>query len=141
MRTRNVALSALVCLIAAIGAAGASDKSDIAALYKKLEKAMIAKDVKGIMAIGTKDFSYTEAGKTLTTDKMTSQLEQQFSMVAGTPKWTNTIVSCKVKGKKATVVTTDYSEMQMSMQDGKPHTIVSSGKSTDTLVKTAGGWL
>lgn len=140
MRVRIAALAGLACLIAAAGAAHADDKSEIAALYKKLDKAMAAKDIQGVMAVGTKDFTYAEAGRKLTAEQMSAQMKQEFAMVQGAPTTKTTILSCKVKGKMATVVTGDYGEMQMAMQDGKPHTFVSNGKSTDTLVKTAVGW-
>src|SRR5579862_2775702 len=99
MKIRGFVLGALLCLIGLTTIARADDKKDIEALYKKLEKAMSAKDVKGIMATGTKDFSYTGEGKTMTGQQVSAQMQQQFQMIQGNPKSKFTIVSCKIVGK------------------------------------------
>ena len=142
MRIRNTALALVFCLVTSAAlTARADDKKDIAALYQKLEKAMIAKDVKGIMATGAPGFSYTENGRTMTGDAISAQMQQQFTMITGTPKAKFTIVSCDIKGKTATVISTSTSEMQIPGQDGKPQVLKSTGKSSDLLVKTDKGWL
>src|SRR4051812_13425642 len=99
MRVRMGLVLALMGFVAVTGIARADDKSEIAALYKKLEKAMAAKDANAVMAVGTKDFSYTEGGKTLTGDEMMRQMKQQFAMMTGTPRSKTAILSCKVNGK------------------------------------------
>lgn len=141
MQFRKLAIAAAICFTAHTVVARADDKSDITALYKKLEKAIVAKDIKGVMATSTKDFSYTENGKTITGEAMSAQMQQQFTMMSGTPKAKFSIISIDVKGKSATVVSTDVTEMSMALQDGKAHKIVASGKSKDLLVKTKDGWL
>jgi ketosteroid isomerase-like protein len=133
--------AALVSLIGVTVAVRADDKKDIAALYNKVAAAMIAKNVDGIMATGTKDFTYTEAGKTMTGSQVSAQMKQQFQMLKGPVKCKMTVVSCKITGKTADVNSTAYSEMQISGQDGKAHTVVTSSKSKDVVVKTGSGWL
>ena len=99
MRFRNLAaaVAAALSLAGLSYTARADDKSDIAGQYAKLAKAMSSKSVKGIMALSTKDFTYTESGKTLTGDQMSAQMAQQFAMIQGTPKVKMTVVSCTIK--------------------------------------------
>lgn len=141
MKFRGLALCAILCLAGFSSIARADDRKDIEALYHKVEKAMMAKDVKGIMATGTKDFTYTGEGQTMTGDKVSAQMQQRFQMMQGNPTCKFTIISCKIKGKTATVVSSDTTAMTIAMQDGKPHKIVTTGKSTDAVVKTNKGWL
>lgn len=141
MQFRGVALGVLVCVAGLNSVARADDKKEIDALYNKVQKAMIAKDLKTIMASGTKDFTYTEAGKTMSGEQISSQMQQQFSMTVGTPKSKFTITSCVVKGKTASVECSNFTEMQIKLGDSKPHTLVSNSKEKDSLVKTDKGWL
>jgi ketosteroid isomerase-like protein len=143
MQMRNTVRIAMACLacLALSGAARADDKSDIQALLHKTEQAMTAKDVKGVMATATKDFSYTSHGKTLTGDEVAAKMQQQFQSIPGSPKFKYTIVSCEVKGKGATVVMNDDMVLQMASKDNKPHLIASASQSKLALVKTGKAWL
>jgi ketosteroid isomerase-like protein len=143
MHIRKIVLNA-IALVGLVGIsliAHADDRKDIDALYSKVGKAMEAKDINGILATGTKDFTYTEAGKTMTGEQVSAQMKEQFKAVKGPMKSKLTVVSCKITGKTAMVISTDYSEMQVPGQDGKSHKVVTTGKSKDVVVKTDKGWL
>jgi len=141
MQIRAVLLTALALLSAGGLTARADDKKDIKAVYVKVVNAMKAKDLKAVFATGTQDFSYTENGKTMSGDELSNMMQQQFQMIKGTPKVKMNVVSCKITGAMAEVVSTDASEMMISGEDGKTHKLVSTGKSKDELVKTDKGWL
>jgi ketosteroid isomerase-like protein len=132
---------ALLSLIGVTAVVRADDRKEIDALYNKVASAMMAKDLNGILATGTKDFSYTEDGKTMTGEQISAQMKQQFQMVKGPIKCKMTVLSCKITGKTATVLSSETSEMQIDEQDGKPHKYTSVGKSKDICVKTDKGWL
>src|SRR5262249_23937175 len=74
MKFRSLILvSALLALCAP--AARADDKKDIQALYARLQQAMMKKDVKGLMALGTSDMTMKmPSGQTLNAQ----QIEQQM---------------------------------------------------------------
>ena len=138
---RNATAAAAMLLLGFAGAAKADDKQDIAALYAKLDKAVVAKDLKTIMATGAPGFTYTEAGHTMSGDQVSAQMQQQFQATTGTPKSKTTVTSVVVKGTTAVVGSIGVTELQMVLPDGKPHKLSSTSKTSDTLTKTAKGWL
>jgi len=142
MRIINMmrAAAAMLCLVAICSIARADDAKEIAALYAKVDKAMVGKDVKGIMSAGVQGFTYTEAGRTMTGDQIIAQMQQEFQVTVGKPVSKTTIVTCKIKGTTASVTTTGYAELSMNLPDGKVHKMTSVTKTSDTLVKTAKGW-
>ncbi len=141
MRFRPLLPAAVACICMAAMPALANDKQDIEALYTKLAKAVMAKDIKGITSTGTADMTYTEQGRTITAQQATAQMSAQFAAIKTAPKVKMTVLSCDVKGKEAKVGAKHYTELSVPGQDGKAHVITVTSKSKDLLVKTPKGWL
>ena len=137
----RITLGCLMCF-APIAVAHADDKADIQALVNKTQKAMEAKDVKGIMALATPDYTITRNGVISTATQVSTQLGQFFKGLPGNPKVKFTVLSSDVKGKMATVMSTNSMTLPSKPgADGVAHVIVASGKSKLILAKTAKGWL
>ncbi len=119
----------------------ADDKSDINALYGKIIKAMKAKDVKAIMALGTPDFTSTEAGHTMNAAQTAQVMETQFKMTKSLDSVTMKPTKIDIKGGNA-VVLADYTfKGTITGQDGKTHKMSDAGVTKDMLVKTNKGWM
>ena len=121
-------------------AARADDASDIRALFYKVSRAMSAKDAGAIMAVSTRDLTYIEKGKILSGDQVYRHMQQRFRRMHGTPRARFTVLSMQVKGKSASVMTSDYTEAEV--QGGtRDHKVVANGRSRNELVRTKQGWL
>jgi ketosteroid isomerase-like protein len=132
----------VACISATALPAHADDKQDIQALYTRLAKAVMNKDIKGVISTGTSDMTYTEAGRTITAQQASAQMSAQFNALKVAPKVKMTVSSCTVKGKEAKVVSNHYTEVTTPAgPDGKTHVVTVTSKSNDTLVKTPKGWL
>lgn len=130
---------ALSVLFSGLVAARADDKSDIAGLYPKLAALVMKKDVDGVLKMGTPDFKMKQNGQTMDAKALRTVLKQQMGAA--------TIKSCsmkptsiKVSGNKAVVLSDGSTVMVMKTPDGKSHTMASTEKSKDTLIKTKAGW-
>jgi hypothetical protein len=121
--------------------ARASDKSEIQALFDKVAKCVITKDVKGLPATSTADFTYTEDGKTMTGKEISAQMDTQLKAVKGPISCKFIVTSLTITGKKAAVKVTDNTVMTVPGKDGKPHKMGTSTLSTGEVVKTSKGWL
>jgi ketosteroid isomerase-like protein len=122
-------------------AARADDNADIKAAYVKITKAMKAKDIKAVMAMGTEDFSETDkSGKTYSGKETAKMMEEHFKSMK-TLDVTMSADKITVNGKTATVLGSYNMSGTMVGPDGKTHTMANSGTSKDTLVKTPKGWL
>jgi ketosteroid isomerase-like protein len=138
----RLAALAAAALTIGNGPARADDKSEIKALYKKLERAMKAKDVKAILATGTADFTHKGAGMPTMDAKATAQMmEQQFKLMKSLDKVVMSPDKIMIHGGSATVLSSFQMKGTMTMPDGKVHSMTDSGTSKETLVKTKKGWL
>jgi ketosteroid isomerase-like protein len=133
---------AAAATLSATATARADDKSDIKAAYAKIAKAMKAKDVKGVMAMGTPDFSEKEAnGQVMDAKHSEAMMAEQFKMTKSMDEVAMTPKSFDIKGKTAVVASVYTFKGTILTPDGKSHKMVSNGTSKDTLVKTPHGWL
>src|SRR5687768_12376469 len=88
--------------------ASADVKSDIQAVYDKLGKAFMSKNVDGILALTTPDFTHKQpSGMVSTGPAMAAQLKQQFAMGMIIVNWKSKLVDVKTSGNTATVKSND----------------------------------
>ena len=134
-------------LVLAAGAAhGESLKSAIKKYDATIDNMMMKKDFEGMKKVmragSTPDFQYVEnsPGHPLNVDQMADHLKMGLSSFQKITTVDSHLVSLKHTGKTATGVSI-YSMGGIIMgQDKKPHKMLSSGKATNTYVKTASGW-
>lgn len=144
MRKTLYTLSALLAVSVALSsgsAARADDKSDINALYTKIEAAMKAKNVKGIMALGTPDFVTIDHGQKMDAKQSAAMMEQQFKMIKSFDSLKMKLSKIDIKGKNAVATTTYSFNGDITGPDGKQHKMADKGVTKDILVKTPKGWL
>lgn len=147
MKGRIALVVALATFAGSAAVARADDKSEIRSLYAKARQAFMKRDVNGVIALGTADFSEKEKdGKVFTADQSKQMMEQQFAMIKSVKSCTMKADKITVKGKSATVVSsfsmlaTMVDKMGQMGPKGNVHTMKDSGTSKDTLVKTPQGW-
>src|SRR5437763_13167322 len=112
MRLRLGFTAAAAMIVCSITVASADDKAvrkEIDAGYKKLIAAMKAKDVEGIMALGTADFTYKQGKMKMTGEQMKASMQQQFAVTKSVDKMTMAIDKLTVKGNSAVVVSSGTS--------------------------------
>jgi ketosteroid isomerase-like protein len=132
----------LLITVAAIGVtARADDTSDIHALFYKLARSMSAKDSSGVMAVGTSDLTYIEKGRVLSGNQIAEHMERRFRLMEGTPRCRFQVLSMQIKGRNASVLTSDFTEAEVSGATGRMHKVIATGRSRDELVKSKRGWL
>jgi len=135
-------LIALGSLTLATSHVRADDKADITALYGKLTAAMKAKDIKGVMATGTPDFTMKEAsGKVYNAKDAATMMDSQFKMMKSVDEVKMTPKTISIKGKTAVVMGDFVMKVVMTGPDGKDHKFAGTGLTKDTFVKTPKGWL
>src|SRR5688572_15291128 len=121
--------------------ASADVKSEIQTVYDKLGKAFMSKNVDGILALCTPDFTHKQPnGRVSAGPAMAAQLKQQFATGMIIIDWKSKLLEVKTKGNTATVKSNDQAKMQMKEPDGKTHTYAVNSSAIDTLVKTREGW-
>lgn len=131
-------------LIAVAGVSHADLRSDIETSRRKLDKAVIAKDVKGAEAIYkdtvTPDFKYVHAGKPEDFKRFLDDFKATIAMTEKVSSSDTRILSLKEKGDKAS------GEIELSMTgimktpDKKLHPIVYTGVFAEEFRKIAGKW-
>lgn len=131
-------------LIAVAGLAHADLRSEIEASRRKLDKAVIAKDVKGAEAAYkesvTSDFKYVHAGKPQDFKTFVKEFTASIVMTDKVTSSSTRIVSLKENGNKAS------GEIEMKMTgtmrtaDKKSHTVDWTGSFIEEFRKVGGKW-
>ena len=133
------AFGALNTLLAAPVRADA--KADIAALYRRVSAALMAKDVKGVVACSTPDYVAIENGTKMDLKQSQTMLEMEFQSMKSIKEFSYTPAKVEVKGTNATVLSNVKMTATMGSPDGKTHKLAVTGTSKELLVKTPNGWL
>jgi ketosteroid isomerase-like protein len=146
MKSKMIALAAILAVTGFASVARADDRKDIDALYGKLQQAMAKKDVAAIEKLQTPDFTSKGAdGKVTSGKEVDAQMKQNFATMQN-PKMNIKVVKCVIKGKTARVDTTFTYSAGMKDKDGqmgpkgKVHTMTMAGGVSNDLVKTPQGW-
>lgn len=131
------ALAVTSCL-----SARADDKSDINALYAKLSQAFKAKDTKGIVALGTPDFTSKMPGRPAMDMKASEQgMDEGFKAMKSMDQVVMKPDKITIKGKTAVVMGHYSFKATVMGPKGKTQTMTDQGTSKDVLAKTPKGWL
>ena len=132
-------LAATVCV-----ANADSLKATVQAMNKKVNAAMLKLDVKAFVAAtkpyGTKDFKYTENGRTMTYDEMVAMMKSGLGSLKKMNSVTSEIKKVEEKGGKGTVWTVHKSAGMMMGPDKKTHKMTMDGESMSTYVKEGKAW-
>ena len=133
----------VVASIIVVSAQAATLKSSILEMNKKVCAALVKGDFKAFEKITragvTKNFVYSENGKTESYDEMLKQVKQSMSMGKVTSA-SSTLVKLDIKGNSATGSTTHTMKMVTKGSDKKNHTMVVTGKSVEVYVKVGNDW-
>jgi len=133
--------------LAAFSAAQAEDSllKFIKTMDAKTTPLMMKKDLKGwkkvIAPMVTKDFKYTEEGRTYNLDSMVKSMEQGFAGMQKINKVESKVLKHKVKGAVATVESSHTIVAAVAGEKGKPAELKMIGLSIDTYVKDKKGWM
>ena len=133
-------------LLAGCVVVNASDlRSEIEAMNKVVQSAFLKRDIgafeKAVKSRVTKDFKYSEEGKSMSFDQMVALMKQSFAMSSKVTKADSKIMSLKEKGNSGTCTTSHDMVMVMVDEKKKTHTMGFAGTSTETFVKEKGKWL
>jgi len=136
---------ASVLIIAVAAIATADDKAvrkELEAGYAKFTKAMMAKDVKGLMAIAGPDFQYVSKNGKMNRAQIEAMLTQQFAMTDRFTSATVKINSLTVKGDTVVAAVSNYgAALLKGGEKGKAMKMETKGTSSDTWKKVKGKWL
>lgn len=139
---KALALSLLI-LSAIVVAKAEGLRAAIEASNKKIHKAMMAKDFvaldKMFKAGMTKDFKYTEAGKTQTYAQMMAGMKMGLSQMSNITASTK-ILSLKESANTGTCTALHTMGGTMIGQDKKKHTTKFTGTAVETYRKVGGQW-
>src|ERR1051325_3484444 len=113
--------AALACSVTVARADDKAVRKQIEAGYKQLIVAMKAKDIDGIMKLGTADFTYKQGKMKMTGEQMKTMMSQQFAQTKSVDKMTMSIDKLTVKGNKAIVMSSGTSTVTIGGADGKDH--------------------
>lgn len=139
MKTRTTISILLAVVLSAISLAG--DKEQITGLYRTLEKAIKAKDLKTIRWTATPDLKWKNTdGRVQTLDELMMQLKQQFAMTQKITTCMFKVEDWKIMGNKAVVWSSFKIAGDVKGEDMKVHKVVNWGKSKDYFRKTKDGW-
>ncbi len=143
MRTSRLWLIAVCAAAALVPAyAGANPRAELQKQYDKMANAMVARDVKGMLAGLSKDFRMTMAnGQRMNRQQAEQALQMNAAMIPAGGKATNKIDTITVKGNSATVVGTGTFEASVPGPDGKPGRMKIVSRSRDVWKKTGSTWL
>jgi len=140
MRTLSILLAASFLVVSA---QAATLKSSILDMNKKVCSALVKGDFKAFekytRAGVTKNFVYTENGKSESYDEMLQQVKQSMSMGKITSA-NATLLKLDIKGNSATGTTSHTMKVVTKGGDKKNHTMVVTGKSYETYVKVGDTW-
>jgi len=93
------------------------------------------------MAAGTSDLTFVDRGKVLSGNQIARHMQQRFRLMQGSPQCRIQVLSLSIKGKSASVLTSDYTSAEVPGSTGRVHKVIAMGKSRDEVVKTKRGWL
>ncbi len=150
MKLRIGTTTVILAMLAGFGTVARADdkavRKEIEAGYKKLSAAMKAKDINGIMALGTVDFSMKQPGRPAQNgEQVKKEMEQNFAM-AKSMSMSTKVKKLNVKGDTATAMTEMTGRMTMVDTQGmfgpkgKTHKMSDAGTSKDIWAKTPIGW-
>jgi ketosteroid isomerase-like protein len=116
-------------------------------VHAKLVSAFKKKDLDGIMALSTKDFTEEDSqGKKYTAQQSANEMKQHFAMMKGPMNVEMAMSKLAVKGDTASYTSTFKMSGSMLDKDGimgpkgKTHTMAGSGVETIELAKQQGAW-
>ena len=131
-------------LIAVAGLAHADLRSDITAANRKVEKAAMAKDVKGAKAAYdesvTSDFKYVQGGKAQDYKTFIANFTASIVMTEKVTSHSTRIISLKESGNKASGEIERKMAGTMKTPDKKIHTMDWTGHFTEEYRKVGGKW-
>jgi len=134
----------MLSLIAVAGLSQADLRSEINASRHKVEKAALAKDVKGAVAAYkecvTPDFKYVQDGKSQDFKTFIGNFTATIAMTDKVTSSSSRIVSLKESGNKASGLIEHKMAGSMKMQDKKSHTFNWIGLFTEDYRKVGGKW-
>jgi len=143
MRIRKITLAVLVAMMPAlpVQADDAAVRKQIESQIARFQKAFKAKDIKGMRAITTPDFSVKspDGVKSSRTEAEAVMLAEMKSIRA-VKEWKITIESLKVNGSTATALVNERMVAQIADTSSKVTTRVSKAKIRETWVKSGGVW-
>lgn len=133
---------ALTLALAVVGVQAKDSKSEFQALYNKAAAAMKKKDLAGVMALCTADFTFKAPSMgTMTRKQYEEQFKSQMALVKTVTKSQMTVKSVKVNGKKAEVVSSGVFEATFANpQTKKDSKLGSVNESKATWIRTTSGW-
>ncbi len=137
---KRIRLSVFVVAFALAASAPAQNR-ELKAAYEKFRKAILSKDLKGMMAICTPDMTWTESGRTMKQVDMRKQLEAQVKLIQKYDEVTFKLNKVTMKGNTAVVDCDNVIRCTMMMPGTKkPSRVGSKTRSIDTWVKGKDGW-
>lgn len=142
MKRNLILLSAATVLLSA--AAAADDKSarkEVDAAYRKLEAAIKAKNIDGVLKLSTLDFTMKQPGKKpQNAEQVKAAMMQEFAMAKSVDEVKMTVTKFTVTGYTAEATTSGKMSLSMYGQQGKTNKLVDLSTTKDTWVKGADGW-
>ncbi|MGV3616290.1 MAG: nuclear transport factor 2 family protein [Fimbriimonas sp.] len=137
-------LTVLLSLVAIVGISHADLRSELEASNRKIDRAMKAKDLKGVEAMMkagvAPDFKYVEGSQTQDFKTFIGNLNGSLAMMKKIDKVSSRILSVKQTGDKATVKMEHTISGTMETPDKKVHTTSWTGGFTEELRKVGGKW-
>jgi len=136
--------SLVFSLIVVAGVSHADLRSDLKAYRQKLEKAVLAKDVKGaekaMKESVTSDFKYKQGSETQDFKTFIGNFNASIVMAEKITSSSSRIVSLKETGDRATGQVEHKMKATMKMQDNKVHQTDWTGIFTEEYRKVGGKW-
>lgn len=135
----------LTAVAVAAGAQAGTLRAQIEAMNRKMDGIMMKRDANAFLRAVkpgvTKDFKYTEQGRTSNFDQMFAGVKMGFAGTKSMKSCTSRMVSLVEKGN--TAISTTYHQMEGTSQGNgtKPMPFKFSGTSVETYKKVGGKWL
>lgn len=134
----------VLSLIAVAGLSHADIRSELKASRQKLEKAMMAKDVKGVestmMETMTPDFKFVQGHQTQDRKTFISEFTQSIAMMEKISTSSIRVISLKENGSTATGQIEHMMTGTMKNPDKKIHSVSWTGIFTEGYRKVGGKW-
>ena len=142
MKRFALAFAALsLCMVAHADAL----RSQIEGMNRKLHPVMMNRDIDGFVKIVksyiTKDFKYSEQGKSIGFDKMVAGMKQGFAMMTRMTSEDTVLLSLTQKGQTATGTSQHRMKGITTDKDGTEHKLAFVGTSVETYRLVNGKWL
>jgi ketosteroid isomerase-like protein len=141
IRTRVfLTLTMVVCGLPAL-ADDAAVRRQIEAQMAKFQQAFRRKDLAGMRAITTPDFTIKSmTGRVSTHKEADAALTLELRSLRSIPEWTLKIEKLVVKGDVATAIVSEHMVARIADSTGAEHADASFGRMRETWVRTSGGW-